>query len=237
MSPTIFGKKLHQIIEMGVKAHCTGFTTVVTYDVDKDKFGISKYSTGETEPIENHLVNIFSLENTFNAGDYCTECYPEDDWDNATEEEIIDSVVDDFYLDIMDDFEGFKEGVRESLSYVMEDILSDEIDNLINIKTSQLKRTSKYNDWHYNGQELYPSQLVDFVCEGIDIENMNEFSQISPKDWLNFEYDELKRKQKEGTTNIRVTRSVRNRLAEIGGKDDSFNDIVIKLLEFYEENQ
>ena len=37
-----------------------------------------------------------------------------------------------------------------------------------------------------------------------------------------------------GKTNIQVSRSTRNRLAELGKKDDSYDDIIIRLLNFYE---
>ena len=192
----IFNKNLYEIIRIGVESHCTGFTTVVVYDIDEDKFDVSKYSTGEIEPVENHLVNVFSLESSFNVDDYCTECYPWEDWDNATDDEKIDKFIDDEYVTILEDFDGFKETIYESLNYIMGHVLNDEIDNLINIKTSQLEGTPKYNDWFYNGQHIYPSDLIDRVCEGIDIENFNEFSEISPRDWLKFEYNHLEIKNK-----------------------------------------
>ena len=37
----------------------------------------------------------------------------------------------------------------------------------------------------------------------------------------------------DSKTNIQVSRSTRNRLAELGKKDDSYNDIIVMLLNFY----
>jgi len=37
-------------------------------------------------------------------------------------------------------------------------------------------------------------------------------------------------------TSLRVTRETRDRLAEIGGKDDSFDEIIGRLLDFYKRN-
>ena len=44
-------------------------------------------------------------------------------------------------------------------------------------------------------------------------------------------------KMKEGRININVARSTRNKLAELGKKDDTFNDIILKLIQFYEDNK
>ena len=38
-----------------------------------------------------------------------------------------------------------------------------------------------------------------------------------------------------GKTNIQVSRSTRNRLAELGKKDDSYDDIIVRLLDAYSE--
>ena len=38
----------------------------------------------------------------------------------------------------------------------------------------------------------------------------------------------------DSKTNIQVSRTTRNRLAELGKKDDSYDDIIIRLLNFYE---
>jgi len=37
-------------------------------------------------------------------------------------------------------------------------------------------------------------------------------------------------------TSLRVRRQTRDRLAEIGGKDDSFDEIIRRLLDFYKKN-
>ena len=36
--------------------------------------------------------------------------------------------------------------------------------------------------------------------------------------------------------NINVARSTRNKLADLGRKDDTFNDIILMLIEYYEQN-
>ena len=41
----------------------------------------------------------------------------------------------------------------------------------------------------------------------------------------------------ESKTNIQVRRSTRNRLADLGRKDDTFDDVINMLLEFYLEHQ
>lgn len=38
----------------------------------------------------------------------------------------------------------------------------------------------------------------------------------------------------DSKTNIQVSRTTRNRLVELGKKDDSYDDIIIRLLNFYE---
>jgi len=37
-------------------------------------------------------------------------------------------------------------------------------------------------------------------------------------------------------TSLRVTRETRNRLAEVGTKDETFDEIIQRLIEFYEKN-
>jgi hypothetical protein len=39
-----------------------------------------------------------------------------------------------------------------------------------------------------------------------------------------------------GKTNIQVSRSTRNRLADLGKKDDSYDDIIVRLLDAYSES-
>ena len=39
-----------------------------------------------------------------------------------------------------------------------------------------------------------------------------------------------------GKTNIQVSRDTRDALASLGGKGDTYDDIIIKLLNFYFEN-
>lgn len=41
----------------------------------------------------------------------------------------------------------------------------------------------------------------------------------------------------DGRINISVHRSTRQKLAELGGKDDTFNDIILNLIRFYEDNK
>ena len=40
----------------------------------------------------------------------------------------------------------------------------------------------------------------------------------------------------DSKTNIQVGRSTRNRLAELGKKDDSYDDIIVRLLDAYSES-
>ena len=40
----------------------------------------------------------------------------------------------------------------------------------------------------------------------------------------------------DSKTNIQVSRSTRNRLAELGKKDDSYDDIIVRLLDAYSES-
>lgn len=40
----------------------------------------------------------------------------------------------------------------------------------------------------------------------------------------------------DGKTNIQVSRSTRNRLAELGSKDDTYDDIIVRLLDYYSEH-
>ena len=38
-------------------------------------------------------------------------------------------------------------------------------------------------------------------------------------------------------TSLRVSRETRNRLAEMGGKDDTFDQIIRRLIDFYKKNR
>ena len=40
-----------------------------------------------------------------------------------------------------------------------------------------------------------------------------------------------------GITSLRVTRETRNRLSEIGSKDETFDEIIQRLIDFYKEQQ
>ncbi|MFH0848036.1 MAG: hypothetical protein V1857_00855 [archaeon] len=40
-----------------------------------------------------------------------------------------------------------------------------------------------------------------------------------------------------GITSLRVTRETRNRLSEIGSKDETFDEIIQRLIEFYRGQQ
>lgn len=43
--------------------------------------------------------------------------------------------------------------------------------------------------------------------------------------------------EKDSKTNVQISRATRNALADLGKKDDTFDDVIRMLLEFYLEHQ